>query len=332
MKRYCLFALLLFSFFAQARTEFRVVFYNVENLFDCDHDSSKNDEEFLPSGLRGWTPTRFYNKIGKIGKVISAIGVDDFPELVGMAEVENAHCLRVLTQSSPLKNARYAFVHEESPDTRGVDVCLLYDRFRFQPLEHQVLKAHFKGEPNKKSRDVLHVKGLIDGRIQLHVFVCHFPSRLGGEAESETYRCQVATQLRASIDVLFESDPNTNVLIMGDFNDYPENRSLRTHLKAQVPKMPKKGESAGLFNLMFQVQGHGQEGTHKNQAEWGFLDQFIVSTGLLPHSKGAKVFKSDFLLQPDDKWLGQKPYRTYNGYRWQGGFSDHLPIWLDLAF
>lgn len=332
MKIYCLFAMLVFSLNCFARTEFRVVFYNVENLFDCDHDSGKSDEEFLPSGIRGWTPTRFYNKIGKIGKVLSAIGIDDFPELVGLAEVENAHCLRVLTQSSPLKNAKYAFIHEESPDTRGVDVCLLYDRFRFQPIEHCVLKAYFKGEPNKKSRDVLHVKGLVDGKILLNVFVCHFPSRLGGEAETETYRCQIAQQLRVSVDTLFGVDPHSNILIMGDFNDYPQSRSLFKILRAQMPQSLKKGDTSNLVNLMLQVHRNGILGSHKNQGDWGFLDQFIVSTSLLPSSRGANVFNSDFLMHPDDKWLGQKPYRTYNGYQWQGGFSDHLPIWLDLAF
>lgn len=315
-----------------SRKAFRVVFYNVENLFDTKHDSGKIDEEFLPQGMRGWTPTRFYQKIGNIAKVISAVGEDDFPELIGMVEVENAYCLKTLTLYSPLKNAKYAFIHEESSDARGVDVCLLYDRFRFQPLGHQVITPQFKENPQKNTRDILHVWGKMDGEKLLHVFVCHFPSRVGGEAESETFRCQVASQLRIAVNSLFARDSNALVLIMGDFNDYPDNLSMSIELGAKNPLATKVLKNATLFNTMLQLKKQGVLGTHKNLAEWGFLDQFVVSTALLPKIESVNVFKGAFLLQLDEKWLGYKPYRTYNGYRWQGGFSDHLPIWLDLAF
>jgi endonuclease/exonuclease/phosphatase family metal-dependent hydrolase len=318
------------AFLSFGREGLRVVFYNTENFFDCWHDSLKSDQEFLPGGIRGWTPTRYYRKAGNIARVMAAIGEDKFPDIVGLAEVENDACLKTLVYSSPLKNAGYSFLHVESEDTRGVDVALLYNRYQFQLLGHQALKIVFEGEPSKMTRDVLHAWGRMASGDSLHLYVCHFPSRLGGETESETYRRQVARLVRASVDSLFASQPKANILIMGDFNDYPSNKSLLVDLHAMEPQ--REPIDGNLYNLMLPLEGIPGLGTNKQQAEWGILDQLLISSNLLPKTKGANIFSPDFLLLEDERWLGKKPFRTYNGMVYQGGYSDHLPVWLDLSF
>jgi len=312
------------------REGFRVVFYNVENFFDCSHDSLKSDQEFLPGGIRGWTPARYFRKAGNIARVLAAIGEDKFPDIVGLAEVENDACLKTLVYSSPLKNAGYSFIHQESEDARGVDVCLLYNRYVFQLLGQEALKIRFEGEPFKKTRDVLHAWGITSSGDSLHVYVCHFPSRLGGETESETYRRQVAQRVRASVDTVLAMRPSANILIMGDFNDYPTNKSLSIDLHAQQPRL--QPEACNLYNLMLPIDGIPGTGTNKHLSEWGILDQLLVSTNLLHQTAGAHIFSPDFLLLQDDRWLGKKPFRTFNGMVYQGGYSDHLPVWLDLSF
>lgn len=322
--------LLAFPTLCNAREGLRVAFYNTENFFDCRHDSLKSDQEFLPGGIRGWTPSRYFRKAGNIARVLAALGEDAFPEIVGLAEVENEACLKTLIYSSPLKNAGYSFIHEESEDLRGVDVCLLYNRFVYQPLGHQALNIRFEGEPEKKTRQVLHVWGRVSGKDSLHLYVCHFPSRLGGETESETYRRQVALRLRVSVDSVFTADPDAHIVIMGDFNDYPSNLSLIRDLGAQDPSAPPSANS--LFNLMLPLEGKPGIGTNKHQSEWGILDQLIVSENVKSKTPGARIFCPDFLLIDDERWLGKKPFRTFNGMVYQGGYSDHLPVWLDLSF
>lgn len=312
------------------REGLRIVFYNTENFFDCWHDSLKSDQEFLPGGIRGWTPTRYYRKAGNIARVLAAIGEDKFPDIVGLAEVENDACLKTLVYSSPLKNAGYSFLHVESEDTRGVDVALLYNRYMFQLLGHQVLRISFEGEPTKKTRDVLHAWGKTSSGDSLHLYVCHFPSRLGGETESETYRTQVARQIRASVDSVYALQPSANILIMGDFNDYPSNKSLLVDLRAMDPS--KELLLGNLYNLLLPMDGIPGVGTNKHLSEWGILDQLIISTNLLTKTTGAHIFSPEFLLLEDERWLGKKPFRTYNGMVYQGGYSDHLPVWLDISF
>jgi len=330
MKNIFFLILVFFASVCFARDGFRVVFYNTENFFDCNHDSLKSDQEFLPGGIRGWTPSRYFRKAGNIARMLAAVGEDKFPDIVGLAEVENDACLKTLVFSSPLKNAGYSFIHEESEDARGVDVCLLYNRYTFRILGKQVLKIKFEGEPYKKTRDILHVWGRTFSGVQLHFYVCHFPSRLGGETESETYRRQVARMLRSSVDSVFMQEQTANIVIMGDFNDYPSNKALFTDLQALDPQ--KKTQEGKLYNLMLPMEGIPGVGTNKQQSEWGILDQLILSGNLLGKTQGAHIFSPDFLLLEDERWLGKKPFRTYNGMVYQGGYSDHLPVWLDLSF
>jgi len=332
MKRYFfpLVCFLMFYVSGYARNGFRVMFYNVENFFDCTHDSLKSDREFLPDGIRGWTPARFWRKAGNIAKVISAVGEDRFPEIVGLAEVENEHCIQSLLYGSPLKNAHYSYVHEESSDARGVDVCLLYNRYLFSLIRYKAIKMVFEGEPAKKTRDVLYVCGKTLSADTLHIFVCHLPSRLGGELESEVYRRAVANLIRKETDRLLQGNRHSRILIMGDFNDYPADLSLSVDLGARSPDPVP--DPLVLYNLMRPMCGKPDTGTNKHQSEWGILDQMLVSGTLLTKNSGCRIFDADFLLVQDERWLGRKPFRTFYGMVYQGGFSDHLPVYADFDF
>ncbi|MBP1638078.1 MAG: Endonuclease/exonuclease/phosphatase [Bacteroidetes bacterium] len=259
----------------------------------------------------------------------------DAPALVALCEIETEKCMRDLTQYSPLKNLGYKYLHHESPDARGVDVALMYQPDMFKPIHDEAIRINFPTN-DYKTRDILFASGILPNNDTLHVFVCHFPSRLGGELESEDRRVFVASTLRAKVDSLFQATSNPNIVIMGDFNDYPSNSSITDVLKAR--SLTETISNKGLYNLAFGVQEKGK-GSHKFEGEWGMLDQIIVSGNLLdPHNKlftaqdEIHVFKADFLLEDDDAFLGKKPKRTYIGMKYQGGFADHLPVFVDLWY
>ena len=318
------------------KTNFKVMCYNVENYFDTEDDSLKKDEEYLPTGMRAWNYKKYQKKQANIAKVITAIGGWDAPALVGLCEVESKKGLVDLTQHSGLKNLKYKFIHHESPDARGVDVALLYQPNQFKPIHNKAIKISFPGLPNNTTRDVLYVCGKTPTADSLHVFVCHFPSRLGGELESEARRCFVASVIRTKVDSIFAQNKNANIMIMGDFNDFPTNKSIHEVLNAK--KTEGKIENGTLYNPLFNLHGSGK-GTNKHNGEWGVLDQIIVSGSLLNplnkingKSSDAHIFDADFLLEPDEQSFGKQPFRTYVGMKYHDGFSDHLPVYFDLWY
>jgi predicted extracellular nuclease len=315
--------------------KFRVMFYNCENFFDCIDDSLTNDEEFLPGNIRGWNYDKYQKKQNNIARVITNIGEWDAPAIVGLCEVESDKCLYDLTRNSGLKNLKYRFVHFESPDPRGIDVALLYQPSVFKILEKKSLRINFPEGLTGKTRDILYVNGIVSSCDTLHVFVCHFPSRLGGELESEEKRVFVASFLKSKTDSIFSTDKNANILIMGDFNDYPDNKSMKEVLSAHKPENVKP---ENLYNMMMPLM-NGNRGTHKIDGDWGILDQIIVSGHLFDMKSGLKVlqnsaviFDAPFLLVKDDKFLGDKPFRTYNGMKYTEGYSDHLPVYIDFWY
>ncbi len=315
---------------------FRVMCYNVENYFDCVDDPDTHDEEYLPGGIRGWNYKRYQEKQYNISKVIACVGAWEAPSIVGLCEVESRKSMVDLVLWGPLKNLKYKFVHHESPDFRGIDVALLYQPEDFKLLYDEAIKVSFTDAPHSTTRDILYVMGELPSKDSLHVFVCHFPSRLGGEMESESRRCDASYILRQKIDYLIEKYRHPKIIIMGDFNDYPDNKSLVNVLNAAYPHAPFEADK--LYNLMYPFQRLGV-GTHKFQAEWGVLDQMIVSGSLLDNQAkiytdtlNMHIFDADFLLEEDEKFLGRKPLRTYLGMKYTGGYSDHLPIYVDLIF
>lgn len=315
---------------AWAQQPFLVMEYNVENLFDCRHDSLKNDTEFLPNSLRGWSWKRYHDKLNKIAKVILAASGNQVPDLVGLCEVENAYCLDGLVKYSPLRDAAYRYVMTDSPDERGIDVALLYQPVSFRLIASNRIRIPYQ-EGRRLTRDILHVTGRVVSGDTLDVFVCHMPSRMGGEKKSEPYRLFTSGILRQAVDSIMNIRCTPYLIILGDFNDYPHNSSLREVLAAKKPENPVI--STRLYNLMDGKEG----GTYRYKNEWGILDQLIVSGTFLKDSGNlrtsydkARILTFPFLLEEDDRYGGEKPFRTYNGMRYHGGYSDHLPLLLEM--
>ena len=361
---------------------FRIVSYNVENLFDNRHDTLKSDLDYTPEGARHWTYRRYQAKVERIAQVLTAIGgwydadialatsstitdtkhtsLPHAPVLVGLCEVENARCLRSLCWC--LRRYHYRYIHYESPDERGIDVALLYDSTRFHLLHSEPIPVHL---PSAPTRDILYVQGIIlsnssslpsntphvptpnlsDTGVHhtphtadtntyhtqplsdtalvatpttfdtLHLFVCHFPSQLGGTSETAWKRAIAKSVLQSRIDSILTTSPSANIIVMGDMNFAPTN---------DLPRMT---------NLMLPLANEapfGTCGTHKYNGIWTFLDQFYISESLQARVS-TYVFAPSWLLEPDEKYLGIKPRRTFNGYHYQDAYSDHLPIVLQIC-
>ena len=282
-----------------------VVNYNVENLFHPKHDSvagePKEDLEWTADGERHWSYTRYYRKEENIARVLTNIGEWDGVDVVGLQEVENALCVKRLCYT--LRRGEYDFVHYESQDRRGIDVALIYKKSRVDTLRTRPIQVDL-GE--QTTRDILYVCARVDRWDTLHFFVCHLPSQRGGKAESEWKRKAAKEVLQHAVDSVFSLQAEAKIIVMGDMNS--EDLEL-------------KGLKDERMN---------GEGTHKYQGRWTFLDHFYVSPSIDSLSQ-ARVYDAEWIMEPDDKYLGLKPKRTYNGYHYQNGFSDHLPIVLNIG-
>lgn len=259
------------------------------------------------------------------------------PEIVGLCEVENRKVLDDLVSKTPLSRVGYEIVHYESPDRRGIDVALLFRPDKLELISSKPIPIHFRGEPNRKTRDILYVKGLTQHDDTLHVFINHWPSRWGGQLETEPLRMFVASVLRHQVDSIFAVDSTANLIITGDLNDEPEDKSVSETLNAE--KSFSNITKEQIYNLSFYLKDEKQMGSHKHQGEWGMLDQIIVSGALLDKQSSfytgldhTHVFNEGFLLEDDRTYLGKKPFRTYIGFSFNDGFSDHLPVYIDLFF
>ena len=311
----------------------RIMSYNVENLFDCAHDSLKNDTEFLPDAVRHWTYSKYKQKLIRLSKVVAAVGGERTPDIVGLCEVENDKVLRDFTRYSPLKEVGYKYVMTRCADERGIDVALLYQpgSFRLLSTYSQVIPPALTN--HRPTRDILHVSGRVLSGDTLDIFLCHQPSRAGGQRQSEPSRLQVAQVIKQMADSILAIREQGRVVIMGDFNDYPQDKSIKKVLGAQAPSKTETIFDERLYNLMDGRAG----GTYKYQGEWGILDQIIVSGSLLQKGQSlstsydlAHIASFPFLLEEDKKYGGYTPFRTYSGMKYKGGYSDHLPVVVDL--
>ncbi|NOU17324.1 MAG: endonuclease [Bacteroidales bacterium] len=314
--------------------KYRAMFYNTENLFDSFDDSLTQDEEFTPMGARHWTWDKMNQKINGIYKTIIAVGEWNPPVFVGLCEVENGIVLYRLTHETPLIKYDYRIVHRESPDPRGIDVALLYRNDLFDLQESKFFRVFFPDQPTRRTREILYAKGVLGGVDTLHVFVNHWPSKLGGELESTSGRFAAANTLKQKVDSIKIFYPDARILIMGDFNDEPESAPMVDGLK--VYSNISDTCKSGLVSISSMLKASGQ-GSYKYQGVWGMIDQIIISNSFLDSKRvihtspeNASVFKADFLLEPDDAFIGEKPFRTFVGYKYHGGFSDHLPVYIDF--
>jgi predicted extracellular nuclease len=305
--------------------EFKVMFYNVENFFDINDDPQTNDETFTPSGANQWNMRRFIVKRNNIYKTIVAAGKGHPPHIIGLCEVENRYVLYQLTQHTPLSKYNYGIVHYDSPDSRGIDVALLYMKDSFSVIASRAYKAPIR------TRDILYVKGTTRNDDTLHFFVNHWPSKWGGAA-SEDLRILVGKTLKHLTDSILDLNPKANICIMGDFNDYPDSKAVGV-LDAR-PLHADKG--ARLYNMSLHLQDE-HRGTLKYQNRWEMIDLFFVSGNMLSSDNGLhctknsiEIFDAVFLLTTVSG-EGKSPFRTYRGPVYVGGFSDHLPVILRFS-
>lgn len=320
--------------------------YNVENLFDCQHDTLKDDFDYTPEGNYQWTPGKYWKKLNAVARGIvlasSDKGTFRVPDLVGLCEVENDSVIHSLVHRSLLKGAGYEYVMTSSPDVRGVDVALLYQPVSFRLISSYGLRVDtLKGM--RPTRDILYVKGEVLASVgaeeeasgsrkqtendvntlPLHVFVVHAPSRRGGEAETRKYRLAAMDRLMQSVDSVSFTDKDAHIMVMGDFNDYEGDASL-TYLAEH-----------GLVDVTakrYITENKQVRGTYRYQGEWGSLDHILVSEPVLKAFSSSFIGSHPDMLEDDEKFGGVKPYRFFRGPIVHGGFSDHLPLVADFAF
>lgn len=311
----------------------QAMFWNVENVFWPEDDPARDDDEFTPQGVRHWTQGRLRHKLLQLTRVILAAGKGRAPMLVGLAEVEGDSVMQYWTQHTPLWDQHYEYIVGEGPDRRGIQTALLY-----QPSDFRVLQSGsyevFLPSGTHPTRSILHAAGRVVSGDTLDVLVCHLPSRLGGARQSQPARDAAHSRVMQLADSLISIRWQPHIIIMGDMNDYPSGR--------------KAWWGSGYQNLMLPLQKSlrrhpSQIGSHKYQGEWGFLDQFIVNRSWSDNSGSGNVeqtgcyfgnpraFAPDFILTDDETHLGHRPHRSYYGYQYEGGYSDHLPILLDLT-
>lgn len=303
---------------AQEGSRWTIAFWNVENLFDTWHDTLKDDCAFTPEGDNHWTSKRYQDKQNKIFKTIAAM---HWPVVIGLAEVENDYVLRELCYGTPLRKMGYDFVHYESPDTRGIDCALLYRHERFQVLESRNINVSDSSR-GLFTRDILLVGGVLKDSLRgsdtCFVLVNHWPSKRGG-VEAERHRMVIAQQLQHLLNSLQHSHPAALVLAMGDFNASSDEEAISRGLGFHG----RERNDAGFYDLVSQKpEGTG---SYKYQGVWSWIDHVVANRELK-----VELFAPDFLLEDDEKYMGKKPFRTYTGMHYQGGYSDHLPILVTI--
>jgi hypothetical protein len=339
MKKYLTFialALFLGAGAAHAQKKYSVYgvgFYNLENLFDTCHDEGKNDYEYLPDGTNKWTGLKYSHKLKNMSRVLSEMGTDKLPGVgcaaIGVSEVENAKCLTDLCNQEPLKAKNFQFVHIEGPDHRGVDCALLYNPKLFTVRDVKLVPYIYilPEDSARATRGFLTVSGTMAGE-HVTIIVNHLPSR----GAVSFYREEGGRQLRLLKDSLIAEDPNVKLLIMGDMNDDPQDKSMAVELGAKR-KMKDVEAPGGLWNPWWDVLASGT-GTLQYQGAWNLFDQIIPSYSLLDQ-KGTKdystlklwnyqIFTRDYLFQKEGKYKGNT-LRTHAGGAWLDGYSDHLP-------
>lgn len=343
---------------------FRIMTYNVENLFDTLHAEGKLDEEFTPLGSRKWDSRKYWRKQGQLCRVIAGVGGIAPADLVALVEVENDSVIAHLTERTKLRRLGYQYVITHGEDLRGINVALLYQPHRFKLCQQDSLRVPPISNKQRQTRDVLHIAGELVTGDTLDLFICHLPSRRE-ERMAERYRERIMQRLRTYTDSLFRTRQKPSIILTGDFNAwYPERcftRDLNVLLTPGTTPHPSSGTENGkttlvpdtltafsphrLYLLTYKKEARNHiRGTYKFQGEWNQLDHFIISGNLLDHATqtppitpfttvhNCRIVDFPFLLKNEKNSEGVRPYRTFLGTFHQGGYSDHLPLILDLYY
>lgn len=307
------------------RKEHICLFYNVENLFDIHDHPDKQDSDFTPTGRLQWTAQRYEQKLKAIRDVVRNLsGKWKSPAFMGLCEVENKQVVKDLLNESPFQDRNYKIVHKESRDTRGIDLAFVYDAEVFEYLGHAWHNFESFSTAPIDGRDILEVFGKV-GKTKFRFFVNHWSSRRKGQAETEYKRLAAASCLKAAIEKHFHEDDA--IVILGDFNDEPKNKSIHDVLGAR-----KKGQGDQLINLAWRYTNLGQ-GSIIHDDQFYLFDQIIISLNLLKKGHLPFTVKKMYMHQDPDVLIKGNPARinrTYFGTGYLGGVSDHLPVYIRI--
>jgi endonuclease/exonuclease/phosphatase family metal-dependent hydrolase len=303
--------------------QYAFAFYNLENLFDTKNDPDILDDDFTPTSSKKWNEKRLQKKIQDLGKIIEQIGCEETsypPVIVGVSEVENAAVLSELVASEYLKNKGYDFIHFDSPDERGIDTAMLYRTKYFTVTHSEAITLHLVNEDGVRdyTRDILHIEGDLE-KEKVHILINHWPSRRAGNQKTSKKRIAAAEKNKTIIAKIQEENPDAKVIVMGDFNDNPQNESVQ-HLVGNT-----------LYNPMELL--HTQvSGSLSYKGDWNLFDQILFSNNFLQQHGNTFRFKRAQIFDPDslkDYYGASKgtPFRTYVGRKYIGGFSDHFPVY-----
>lgn len=316
-----------------------VAFYNLENLFDTINDPTKLDEKSPIMEMKAGRRAKAYrSKIDNMAKIISLLGnekTNTSPAIVGVCEVENKTVLEDLVANKQLKNKRYGIIHYESPDSRGIDVALLYQKRYFKPIDSKSYELELTGDDGEPyaTRDQLLVTGLLDDEV-IHLIVNHWPSRRGGEQKSRPSREKAAALNLKIIEDVKKEYPNPKVIIMGDFNDDPNNSSLKKVLKTKAKK--SKLRNGDIYNPMDNMFKRGLS-TLGYRDNINLFDQIILTSSLVTAKKDyrnyklykANIYNPRYMTQKVGRYKGY-PFRSWSDGMFTGGYSDHYPVYIYL--
>lgn len=335
-----IFSLLLSKGITAQEDQFKAIsvgFYNLENLFDYEQDTTIWDSEFTPWGKKAWTEDKYKEKLANMAYVISQMGIDVTPaglSILGVSEIENKRVLEDLVRQESIADRNYQIIHRDSPDRRGIDVAMLYNplHFTFIHVRMENIDFLYDNGDTLLTREIMHVEGVLDGDTT-HVLINHWPSRSGGEKKSSPKRNKAAQKCAFIIDSLKQRNPDVKILVMGDFNDDPTSASTKGILRAKG-KLKDVGDK-DMFNPMYDYYRRGL-GSNAYRDNWSLFDQIILSPGLLHKEQDgyffykAIIFNKKYLIQRSGQYKGY-PFRTFSGDKYQGGYSDHFPVFVYLV-
>lgn len=320
------------SVYAQKAGKYKIISYNLENLYDTVANPKINDQAFTPNGKFEWNTERYQSKIKNLSKVVSTICGDTPLLFLGVNEVENKKVLKDWIKDPLMQPFRLSYIRLNSIDPRGMEVALLYNKKLFKPMRKEILQPSFEFDTAFKARAILYVKGKL-GKEEVHVFINHWSTRRGGAEKSDPRRIATAKLLKAKIDEINATHYNAKIILLGDFSDPPFAYSVSEALNAKQSNIALKEKD--LFNLMSEVAQQGQY-TFDFEGEQDLLDQIIVSSNLVSNDcelcidkKRGNIFKPQWLMYKSSKF-GPMPFRTYEGTKYVGGYSDHLPVYCDF--
>ena len=313
-----------------------LAFYNLENLFDTINDTTINDEASPMMELKTGRSEVYKKKVQNTASVIAKIGAKtskNTPAVIGLSEVENRSVIEDLANDPALVEKDYGIIHFESPDERGIDVALMYQKALFSPLNSSSHELKLIGSDGDRdyTRDQLLVSGYLEGDL-IHLIVNHWPSRSGGEARSRSKREAAAALNKRLIDSLQSIDQYAKIFSMGDLNDNPTNTSLKKVLKAKGNK--KRVGFKGIYNPMESFFKKGL-GSNAYRDAWSLFDQILITKPLLDYDYSsfrfykAGIFNAQFLITKKGQFKGY-PFRSFSWGGFTNGYSDHFPVYVNV--